>query len=950
MVTKYIFASWASTRFGMKSLFVVAFLQVIAIASFAQTYSVTGNIYDAEDGLEIVAANITLSDKNSEQEYGTTTGFFGDFEFERVRSGTYELKVLYVGYQDYVQTVEVKEEAVALEDIQLKVGVELSEIKVTEKILPVIQKGDTTQMAADAYKTLPDASAEDLIEKMPTIVVEDGKVSAQGEEVKQVLVDGKEFFGEDPQAALRNLPAEIIDKIQIFDRQSEQAQFTGFDDGESSKTINIITKSNAKTGQFGKLYAGYGYPDKYTGGGNINIFNGDQRTSFIGMTNNLNQQNFSTQDLLGVVGSTGERTRRGPRGGGGGRGRGGRRGSTGTTTNDFLVGQQNGVTAVNAIGINFNDQLTKKLSISSSYFFNHTNNETEQTLSQQYFDSEGLTDLYLEDNLSNSTNMNHRFTANLNYKIDRRNSITFRPRLSVQTNNGEEFILGKNRFDNLLTSQTTNESRSKLMAINFDNALTLKHRFTKRGRTISANIRGGIAPKSGSNSFLAENQFLTPTFESDSINQEATLDNHNWNIATNLQYTEPIGKKSRLMFNYRTSYQQEDSDKFTYDYDQPTQAYSDLNDALSNVFSNDYVTHQLGGGYNYRVGELSFMTRASVQMANRANQQVFPTEKDATATFWSVLPSIRLRYKLSTNDNLMFSYRARTELPSLDQMQEVLDNSNPLQLRTGNADLGQAYMHQIFARYSKTSTEKSSVFFALLGGGYTNNYIGESTYLNALDFPNAGALNLETDAQITQPVNLDGAWNTRSMITYGFPVEPLKSKLNIDLNFNYSNNPSLINQELNRAGQATSGLGLTLASNISDRVDFTISSRSSYNLGTNTISSTSNNEYFNQNSRLKLNWIIWEGIIVRTDLTHQLYAGLSDEFNQNFLLWNLSIGKKIFKNDRGEISLIAFDLLGQNNSISRNVTETYIEDIQTNALEQYIMLHFKYDLRNFKLK
>jgi len=188
----------------------------------------------------------------------------------------------------------------------------------------------------------------------------------------------------------------------------------------------------------------------------------------------------------------------------------------------------------------------------------------------------------------------------------------------------------------------------------------------------------------------------------------------------------------------------------------------------------------------------------------------------------------------------------------------------------------------------------------------------------------------------------------RAYSTYGFPVKAIKSNLNIDFTANYSRTPGLINEELNFSNNTNTGIGLTFSSNISERVDFTLSARSNYNFVRNTLQTSSNTNYLNQRTKLKFNWILGDGFVVRTDLTHDFYDGLEEDFDQNYLLWNISIGKKLFKDDRGEISLTVFDLLKQNNSLTRNVTEIYTEDIQINVLQQYVMLNFKYDLRHFR--
>lgn len=933
----------------MKSIFTLLFVLIFSLTSWGQTYFLKGQLLDSNDKNPLPGAHVLLKNHQSNGQETTVTNTRGVFQFSGLSKGGYTLEISFIGFQSFQKDIQINNQDINLGKIDLKEGVELEAVELTEQVAPVIQKGDTTEFDSKAYKTLPDADAEDLISKMPTVVVEDGKVQAQGEDVAQVLVDGKQFFGNDPTAALRNLPAEVIDKIQVFDQQSEQAQFTGFNDGETTKTINIVTKPNMRNGQFGKIYGGYGTDDRYQVGGNINIFNGDQRTSIIGMSNNINIQNFSTEDLLGVVGSSGRGRGRGRRGGGRG-GRGGGRGGGGTSTSDFLVSQQNGISNTNAFGINFSDKWGDKVDLAASYFFNHSENVTDQFLNQQFFDDEGIDERYTEESISESKNVNHRLTARITYQIDSSNSLIFRPRLSWQGNNGVETVLGQNIFGSDLISQSANYFQANLSTLSFNNSLLWRHKFEKTRRTLSVNLSTGYAPKSGESFLQSDNLSGSGIPDSLSLDQFSELDINSWNVSSNFQFTEPVGRRAMLLLNYRFSYQREESDRETFDFNSDVQQYDLFNEQLSNVFSNDYYTQQLGGGYNYRKRGLSFMARANVQWAQLLNEQVFPELFDSDRTFWNVLPMLSFRYRVDRSENLNIVYRTNTQLPSIEQLQNVLDNSNPLQLELGNPTLGQSFSHTLFMRYTKTYTEKSSVFFAMLRGSYTQDYIASSTYLSADEETQFAEFNPLEGAQLTLPENLDGYWNLRTFITYGFPVKFIKSNLNLDFTANYVRTPGLINEEMNLSNNTTAGIGITIGSNISDRVDFRISSRSNYNIATNTLQSESETTYFNQRTRFKLDWILPGGIVFRSDITHQYYDGLSQDLDQNFWLWNMSVGKKLFKRERGEISVSVFDLLKQNTNLNRTVTETYIEDVQNNVLQQYFLVSFKYDLRHFRVK
>ncbi|MEM9846653.1 MAG: outer membrane beta-barrel protein [Bacteroidota bacterium] len=931
-----------------QSLLLVLCLLTSALL-FGQNHILKGKIVDHQNRTAILSAHLTLSNSSGLVKTSVTDAE-GEFVFERLQSGNYELIISYVGYRDLKRGVKIVDTNIDLGVLELKGGVDLEEVEVTAKVVPVEQKGDTLQLNAAAYKTLPDASAEEMLEKMPTVDIDNGKVQAQGENVNRVLVDGKPFFGNDPTAALRNLPAEVIDKIQIFDQQSDQAQFTGFDDGNETKTINIITKPNMRNGQFGKVYGGYGYADKYTTGGNINIFNGDQRISLIGQSNNINIQNFATEDLLGVVGSSGSR-RRGFGGGGRGRRGGGRGGrNQGASVNDFLVPQQDGVATTHAFGVNYSDKWGKKMEVNGSYFFNLTDNLSEEILLQNFVDQEEVAESYLEENKVESSNQNHRLNGRLTYKINDKNSLIMRPSLSWQNNDGRSATLGENLLNDRPVSESLNNYLSDLRGFNFNNNLLWRHQFEKRRRTFSINLSNGFAPKSGASNLFSQTQFFRTTTKTDTLDQQATLDLNNWNIGTNFQYTEPLGQNAMLMLNYRLSYQQEDSDRSVFDFSTETASYDLFNEQLSNIFSNDYQTHRLGGGYNWRKRKTMFMLRANVQYAALINEPTFPTTNTISNTFLNVLPMAILRMGDRKSKNLTFFYRTNTQLPSIEQLQNVLDNSNPLQLSIGNPDLVQSFQHRVFARYSNTNAAKSSVFFALLSGTFTKNYIGNSLYFSDSEAPIFDELGLDNNAQLSLPVNLNGYWNARSLVTYGFPVELLSSNLNIDFNANHSRIPGLIEDAINYANNSSIGLGLTLGSNISEQLDFTIVSRSNYNITQNSLQLQVDNIYWSQRTRLKINWIVGDGWIFRTQLTHQYFNGLANTVDQNFVLWNASFGRKLFEKDRGEISISAFDLLNQNINVNRTVTETYIEDTQTNALQQYFMLHFKYDIRHFRVK
>jgi hypothetical protein len=930
-------------------------LSLTSLSASAQELFLGGVLLDAEDQSPLPGANVQLIQLADSAQQLSTTSERGFFRFTGLKKGQYFLKISYIGYTSLEKQIDLQDN-LRLGQISLSSDDQLlNEVEVRDKLPRAEQKGDTTEFNSQAYKTQPDANAEDLIRKMPGIVVQNGQVQAQGENVQEVLVDGQRFFGNDPATALKNLPAEVIDKIQVFDRQSDQSQFTGFDDGQSIKTINIITRSDKRTGEFGKVYAGYGLEDRYHAGGNMNLFKGDKRLSVIGQSNNINIQNFASEDLLGVLGSSGQgggQRRGGQRSGGGGGPRGGfGRGGGGANASDFMVGQQNGIILTNAIGINYSDKIGEKLQLSGSYFFNNSNNSAEQRLNRETFLTADSSLFYNEREQVYTDNTNHRMNMRLEYQINKQNSIVLQPGLSWQQNRGDQFSEGNNfQQGGTFVNGSTNTLNTDLRALNFSNSLLYRRSFEKRGRTFSLRLNTQMNEQNGANSLMAYNAFQARGgLLTDTLNQQADLLTHNNSLAANISYTEPLGDKFQLQFNVESSYRVSDADRSTFRFEENSQTYSLLDSTLSNNFQTTYLTNAAGTGLRYNASKFNMMARVNYEVAELQNQQFFPADAPISRSFHNLLPFAMMQYRFDQGKNLRVFYRTSTSVPEVGDLQAVLDNSNPLQLRQGNPALDQQYQHNLFARFGSTNAEKATVFFLLLGGSYTTDYVGSNTIVAQRDTLLEGGIRLPRGAQLVRPDNFDNSWSLRSFMSYGLPLEILKSNLNFNTSVTYNRTPSMLNGQMNFTDNTSLGAGLVLSSNISPMVDFTISSRSNYNLVSNSIRQELGNNFFTQTSELRLHARTEKGLFVETDASHQLFSGLADEFNQGFWLVNISMGKKLFKDQLGEIKVTVFDLLNQNNSISRTVGETFVEDVQTQILQRYAMLTFTYQIRNFRL-
>ena len=902
----------------------------------------------------------SLHPADSAVAYSTVSDKNGAFIFGNVTPRLYRLSISSSGYGILQMTISVssKDSVKDLGNIAIsKTDKILSDISIVVQVPPVKQKGDTLEYSASQFKVNPDANVEDLIKKMPGVTVDKaGTVTAQGDQVKKVTVDGRDFFGDDATAALRNLPAEIIDKIQVFDKLSDQAAFTGFDDGNSTKTINVVTKANMRNGQFGRMYAGYGVDNnsdsRYSLGGNVSFFKGARRISLVGLFNNINQQNFSSQDLLGVTSSGGGR------GGGGGNfggGAGANRGGGGNTgggnfgggQGNFLVGQQNGISKTNAFGINYSDQWGKNLTVTGSYFFNNSNNTNRQITNRQNNPLHPDSSTYYNENtLSSSNNYNNRINMRLEYKIDSFTSIIITPSLNFQKNTSISNILDSTLDNNkAITGLSNNNTNAKTSGYTINNNLLIRHAFRKKGRTLSLGFTTNFNNKSGDTYVDAVNQFFKGLI-SDSTLQQQYINNtaNGYTLSPNLAYTEPVGKKGQVQINYNPSFTQNKADQETFDFDRSGNKYSILDTSLSNKFVSNYNTQNTGISYREGDRDNQLSVGVNYQYSTLTSQQDFPLSTSIHKTFSSILPNIRLRRKLSAKSSINIFLRTSDIAPSVTQLQNVINKSNQLLQSTGNPDLKQQYSSNLVSRYTFTNTLRGESFFANLYISQINDYIANAAFIPRRDSILSVSDTLHAGSQLTKPVNLNGYWNLRSFLTYGMPLKFIKSTFNINGGFTYSKLPGVINNAQTLTQTYTYSGGVVLASNINEYIDFNLS----YSGNFNTVAGDPINNYYTSTAEAQVNLLTKAGWFLQNDITNQVYTYKNPSAtDQNFWLWNISAGKKFLKGQNGELKLSVFDLLKQNKSISRTVTETYIEDVQSQVLQQYFMLTFTYKLKNF---
>jgi len=883
------------------------------IKSYGQSFTIHGKITDTKNNLPLPGASVEIFNAIDSSKNGTTTDTNGLFLSGALKIGKYYISVNFLGYETYKREIVIRDKSVDLGDIHLnEAGNVLNEVKIVEKILAIAQKDDTTEYNAGAYKTNPDADAADLVKKMPALEINSKEVKAQGETVVKVLVDGKPFLGTDPYASLRNLPAEIIDKVQVYNEKSEQEQFTGFSEGTTTKTINIITKPDKRNGAFGKVYAGYGDADTYTSGGNLNTFKGDRRITLTAQSNNVNVQNFGDQDLLSA--------------------------GSGSVS----------VAKTNAIGINYTDKWGKKADIGLSYFFNESDNEVNTQIRKTFVLPIDSGQVYNDTNNAPNTNYNHRFNLRLNYAIDSMNSVLFQPQLSLQKNNSNSAGHGVTEQSASLLNETFNNNTADRLGYNFSGNLLFRHRFHKKGRTFSLNMNIGDNHNEGTSYHKAQNIYYDDTVLNNSLNQQSIQAQNTWSLNANASYTEPIKKTGLLQFQYNVNYIPANSDKNTNDYSYVDNKYSLPDSLLSNTFSSRNIMQKAGGSYQYSAKKWSFSCGLYYQVTELNNEQKLPYSFSLNRDFGNILPVTSFHYKITKTKNLQCSYNTNTRAPSVGQLQNVVNNNNPLQLSTGNPDLKQPYQHNLSIRYNATNIEKARTFSASITGAITQNNIASQSIIAQRDTIIQQNILLARGSQLTIPVNIDGNRSLNLYMAYGLPLKFIKSHLNLNMNAGLSQVPSIINNESNFQNNKTGGLGISIGSNISENVDFTLSSNTNVIANNNSLNANLNNTFINQNNKAVLNLIFWKGFVLNTDISYQHNSGLSAGYNQDYVLWNMSFGKKLFKKRQGDLRFVVYDILQENKNIQHSISDIYIQDTRSNVLTRYYMLVFMYKIREYR--
>jgi len=911
-------------------IFAFAALMILSFAALAEEeqrgFSVKVTIIDSlrNEPVEFATASVTRADNANFHKYALTDAY-GVASINGLPAGNYILKLEFLGFETYTKNITLGENRLLdVGKISLKEQINtLNSVVVSAVGNPIIVKKDTVEYNASSFKTTDNDMLEELLKKLPGIEIDsEGKITANGKEINKIMIDGKTFFLNDPQLATKNLPAKIIDKVKVVDRKSEQAQFTGIDDGEEETVIDLSIRPGMMNGWFGNVSAGYGTDDRYQGAGMVGNFTKTTQLTAVANINNTNNRGFS--DIAGSMMSA-------------------MRNNSGMGDQAFRVGGAtmrfggSGITTSWMGGVNGNAEFKGgKLKGGGSYLYSGSDNLSVSKSFKQNF-LEDSTFNYAQDITSQKFSDGHRVALTLEYQLSKNASILFRPNIGIN----------KGRFDDSKTFWTKggagtpiNEGYSLSSGENdsqsIDGDLLYRQKFNKPGRTFSVNMRYGYSNNELFNGVNQSKTVIGDDADSTMVDQRYKSNSLSYNMSARASYTEPLGKNYFMELAYRINYRYSDSDKKVYDKNSVTGNYDVLNDEYTNYFENRFINQAAEINVRKNEEKYSYVLGFNAQPSSTRS-----VRSDGTIINRSVVnfaPSAQLDIKFSDTKNLRIRYRGRTDQPSINQLQPVRDNSNPLLIPMGNENLLPEFEHSIWTEYRNTKRETFRTVNASLEANYTQDRIVTQRW-----YDNSGV-------QYTRPVNEQGAYNVNGNFMFSTPIN--KSKFSI-MSFSRVG----LNRGVSFSGRTLETLQKGFTTTLSfnemlrfiyrgDKLELSVGGRARYNYAWYTIKKESQPATWNNAINGYFNWTLPAGINLTSDVDYNFYIGYGEGYNTPAVVWNAEISKMLFKN-MGTLRLKVFDIMNQSKSIWRTTTDNYIEDVENNTLQQYFMLSFTWRFGTF---
>jgi len=915
----------------------------LGFSAFTQTVNIKGKVVDGANQSTMPGATVMLLHPKDSTFYKFgITNATGDFSIKGAEAGSYIFQISFIGYASYYKdvTITTENKEIDMGTIPIETKKELIEtFDVVEEMVPVIINGDTVEYNAAAFKVKPEDNVKDLLEQLPGVEVDkDGKVTAQGEEVKKVLIDGKSFFGDDTKVATENLPADMVKKVQVYDDHSEMSKITGIDDGDRTKTINLKIKKDRKKGLFGNVTGGGGLTANdwnniedekglYSGKFNINKFKDDRQISTLGMINNHNEQGFSYRDYINFSGGAANVMKN----------NGGNFRNLNNTTGVPLNSNPNdGFATTKAIGFNWNEQLSKNINLATSYFFNEIDKHIYRQTEREYINDNQRNFNSLEKENQFELSRNHRINIKYDQDIDSTQDLIIKGDFSYAEGNiNAKSINQTNDAEGSFLNATNNNNQSTGSDFRGNGSLTYGKRFKKKGRSFVTELSLGNSKNEKTYFVHSENSFLDTITNNRftlTTNQIQDENNNNLNYSGKISYTEPLGKSRYIELSYLRRNNNDDYIKEFYDITGPNTEVFNTN--LSLDYDNTYVYDNYGTAFKINTAKSNISIGAAAQRSN-LDGEIKTTDFQLTRTQWNVLPRLKWKYSFSKSSRLTFNYNTNVNEPGLQQLQPTIDNSDPLNIYEGNPNLKTEYMHSGTMRFMSFNQFSFTNVFAMINANYTKNKITNSQTLNSQFI------------QTTTPINVDNDLFLNAYFYFGTPVRPLKSKINIRLNSSYNKSILFINTTENNVDRITNGGSFSIENRRKETVDMSVGTSISHTTTNYSISENLNQKYLTNKVfadfliDFKKDWTF------STEFEYTMYSGDQFDDNPDIPILEASLSKRFLKAKSGLLKLSVYDIFNKNVGINRTNNLNYIQDERVTTLSRYVLLTFTYKIRRF---
>lgn len=887
-------------------------------------YDVRGTVLGS-DGTGLQGAMVVALTRTDSvlTKYALTDGD-GSFTMTRVPVGEYILQVTSMGYHTFRRDVSVTNADVDAGTVNMEVApVGMDTLFVNPEYIPFVNRRDTLDYNVLAFPTRPNATVEDLLKRLPGIEVDaDGSIKAQGEDVQNVLVGGKEFFGSDPTIATRNLPAQAVERVQVYDKQSDMAEFTGIPDGQEERTINLVLTEEAQAGYFGRLATGlgadggaYGVYDspgddelRHNETLSLNRFSPTTQLALVGNLNNTNEAGFSGADLGSFSG--------------GGHGRGGGGGN-------MVGGNREGFTESLALGLNASHEFGNDRWIRTSYFFSDLDNLKNTTTQQQQLLGSEVSSLSDQSNNQTTDNLTHKFDLNAQYAFSEGHDLRLRGGFNANSSNILNVTSQETHTvagDILNTAETTNSTDGDNLSGNA--RLTWRKKLSESGRSIVAEAWGNLSRPdvmsmlNSTTGTVGRGDVLTY----EEIIQEQERTGHTFSQSQRLSLTQPLGTGYILeLFGQRRAVD-EDQKKEVNDLLSGTPVF---NDRLSSEFERTYSYLMGGMRFNRNTSDSWFVLSLQLQKSNLDGTIIDRDEKIENG-YTHVLPSLNYRYQFKPGTNLNFNYRASTREPSMTELQPFTDNSNPLSTYVGNPNLTPEYTHALRGEYRYFDMFSFVNLFTHFSVSYTTDDIVQSRTVD------------ENGFQERTSINSGDGWSARTGVNFGRPIRSIGTRAEIDYTIQYAKEAELLNQAENESRILRQTVNLSLENRDKEIFDIEVGGRITFNNVDYSLNEELNQSYANSSIFARGQYYLGSWTF-NSSFAYQMYD--EDVFGpgQNVALLQASISRLLL-DERAELELIGYDLLNQNQVVNFNSSSNSIRETRVESLGHYLILKFNYKL------